>query len=372
MQRVATQPVRTFSMGFGDEAADESLHARRVAAHLGTDHTEMRVSPQDVLGVVPGLSAIYDEPFADSSQVPTVLLSRLTRRHVTVALSGDAGDELFGGYNRYVTAIRLGGALEQWPGGLRRGLAHGMQSVPASLWDRLGGAARAIGIRGVPPSLGEKVARVAGFLAAPDGAAAYWSTVSQWVDPSAMPVAPGGLAAELPPCDDAALAQRMMWWDMQTYLPDDILVKVDRAAMAHSLETRVPFLDHRIVEFALATPMQWKIRDGKTKWLLRELLARHLPRAMFERPKQGFTLPLDQWLRGPLRDWAESLLSPQALQASGLLEPGRVRRTWDEHLSGHRNHQRALWTVLMLQSWLQDQTDHRRHARSPAPASVAA
>ena len=366
MQRSSARAVRTFSMGFSNDRLDESAYAREVARHLGTDHTELTVTPADVLALVPHLSQVYDEPFADSSQVPTLLLSRLTREHVTVALSGDGGDELFGGYNRHVAATRLARPLEHWPTATRRVLAGAMTAVPAARWDALSVAARRFFTRHVPPGLGEKMHRLANVLSADDARGAYLATVSQWLTPSESPFTGGAVRRPLAPCDEAPLAQQMMWWDMQTYLPDDILVKVDRAAMACSLETRVPFLDHRIVEFALDTPLELKIRDGRSKWLLRELLARHVPRALFERPKQGFTLPIDEWLRGPLREWAEDLLSPRSLQASGLLEVESVRHTWQEHLGGRRNHQRALWTVLMLQAWLQA----LRGSSAPQPAAA--
>lgn len=354
MQQGSTQRVRTFSMGFGNGGDDELSTARQTAAHLGTDHTELVVTPSDVLDVVPRLASIYDEPFADSSQVPTVLLSRLTRQHVTVALTGDAGDELFGGYNRYLVAARLQPRLERWPRWLSRGAASLLRTVPSDAIDAAAAFARRHGATRVPPVLGEKIARIAQFMSAPTGMEAYLGTVSQWIEgtPSLSPAA-GPALVDLP---DTALPQRMMWWDMQTYLTDDILVKVDRAAMASSLETRVPFLDHRIVEFALRTPMRCKIRGRQTKWLLRQLLARHLPATWFDRPKQGFSVPLDVWLRGPLRDWAEALLSPARLGGSGLLDVARVRSAWHEHLTGRRNNQRALWTVLMLQAWLAEES----------------
>lgn len=355
MQRASSRRIPTFSMGVRDHGEDESQHARKVAEYLGTDHTEMIVSPEDVLAVVPKLAGIYDEPFADSSQVPTALLSQLTRQHVTVALSGDAGDELFGGYNRYITAARLEPVMAYIPFAMRRVAAGVLRVVPARYWDGVSASETARRVMHVPPALGEKMSRLAGFLAAPTGQQAYLRTVSQWLDESTMPLRSSGATPQLPECPSAALPQQMMWWDMQSYLPDDILVKVDRAAMAYSLEMRVPFLDHRIVEFSLATPMQYKIRGGQSKWLLRQLLARHVPRNLFERPKQGFTLPLAEWLRGPLRDWAEDLLTPQALEATGLLNAAKVRNTWQEHLNRQSNHQRGLWTVLMLQSWLRSQ-----------------
>jgi asparagine synthase (glutamine-hydrolysing) len=355
MQRASSQRIRTFSMGVSDQIDDESQHARKVAEYLGTDHTEMMVSPEDVLAVVPKLAGIYDEPFADSSQVPTVLLSQLTRRHVTVALSGDAGDELFGGYNRYITAARLEPVMEKIPLAMRQLVAGLLRVIPPRFWDGLSASEIARRVMHVPPSMGEKMERLAGFLAAPTGHQAYLRTVSQWLSESSIPLRSSGAKQQLPDFPSAALPQQMMWWDMQSYLPDDILVKVDRAAMAYSLETRVPFLDYRIVEFALSTPMQYKIRGGQSKWLLRQLLARHVPRNLFERPKQGFTLPLAQWLRGPLRDWAEDLLEPQALNETGLFNSAMVRKAWQEHLTKRFNHQRGLWTVLMFQSWNKSQ-----------------
>ncbi len=351
MQQQSSQRVRTFSMGFGVD--DELAAARQTATRLGTDHTELIVEPSDALEVIPRLAEIYDEPFADSSQIPTVLLSRLTRRHVTVALTGDAGDELFGGYNRYLMAERTERSIARWPAWIIHAAGAALGSLPSDAVDALADFARRRGLTRVPPVLGEKVSRVARFLAAPNGMQAYLGTVSQWL--ATAPLCTPAMTPDLVELPGVALAQQMMWWDMQTYLTDDILVKVDRAAMASSLETRVPLLDHRIVEFALRTPMRRKIRGGRTKWMLRELLARRLPIEWFDRPKQGFSIPLDNWLRGPLRDWAESLLTPERLGRSGLLDVAAVQRTWGEHLRGRRNHQRALWTVLMLQAWLERQ-----------------
>jgi asparagine synthase (glutamine-hydrolysing) len=362
MQRASSQRVRTFSMGVREQGEDESKHARRVAEYLGTEHTEIIVSAEDVLAVVPKLAGIYDEPFADSSQVPTVLLSQLTRRHVTVALSGDAGDELFGGYNRYITAARLEPVMKQIPFATRRMLAGLLRAVPTRYWDGLSANETARRMMHLPPSMDEKMARLAGFIAAPTGQDAYLRTVSQWLDEAKMPLSSPGCRPMLPDFPSVALPQQMMCWDMQTYLPDDILVKVDRAAMSYSLETRVPFLDYRIVEFSLTTPMHYKIRNGQSKWLLRQLLARHVPHNLFERPKQGFTLPLAEWLRGPLRDWAEDLLTPHALDATGLLNSKLVREMWTDHLNRKCNHQRGLWTILMLLSWLKN--DHLNPVRT--------
>lgn len=354
MQRASSRRIRTFSMGVRDQGEDESRHARKVAAYLGTDHTEMIVSPEDVLAVVPKLADIYDEPFADSSQVPTVLLSQLTKRHVTVALSGDGGDELFGGYNRYITAARLEPVMENVPFAMRHFVARLLNAIPTKYWDGLSNNEITRRLMHVPPSMGEKVARLAGFLSAPTGQQAYLQTVSQWLHETFMPLRSSTTTSQLPEFPSASLPQQMMWWDMQSYLPDDILVKVDRAAMAHSLETRVPFLDHRIIEFSLSIPMKYKIRGGQSKWLLRQLLSRHIPSELFERPKQGFTLPLAEWLRGPLRDWAEDLLSTQSLNTTAIFDSDKVTKAWQQHLSKRFNHQRGLWTILMLLSWLRN------------------
>lgn len=359
MQRCSAKRVLTFTMGFEHQDLDESRYARKVAEHLGTLHTELLVSPQDVLNVIPNLAAVYDEPFADSSQVPTLLLSKLTREHVTVALSGDAGDELFGGYNRYLAAVRLEPLLRSLPLSVRRAAAWVIQCIPSGSWDHFARAMRASPWPRMPPALGEKMFRLSRFLSSQDGLDAYRSTVSQWFDDRMIPVSKSLTQISLPECPGRGLPEQMMWWDMHSYLPDDILVKVDRAAMAHSLETRIPFLDRRIIEFALETPLHFKIRNGETKWMLRQLLKRYVPRKLFERPKQGFSLPLDDWLRGPLRDWAEDLLSSKKLQIFEAWQPAKVRQTWKEHLSGKRNHQRALWTILMLQSWLQLQGSTR-------------
>lgn len=363
MQRSSAQPVRTFSMGFDGGRDDELAAASETAKHLGTEHTELLITPADVLGVIPRLAAIYDEPFADSSQVPTVLLSQLTRRHVTVALSGDAGDELFGGYNRYLIAARMGQYIEDLPYALRRSLGAALRIMPAKGLDSLAAFLRAQGVSRLPPSMGEKVARLAQFISARSGQEAYLGMLSQWTASESAPLDRPASRPALGEFLMTPLPQQMMCWDMQSYLPDDILVKVDRAAMASSLETRIPFLDHRIVEFALATPLHFKIRAGRSKWLLRELLSKYLPSTMINRPKQGFTIPLDEWLRGPLREWAESLLSPSSLAASGLINAMNVRRTWAEHLSGRRNHQRAIWTILMLQAWLAQEGAIRRGSK---------
>lgn len=354
MQARSTRPVRTFTIGFAEGDYDEAAHAKAVARHLGTEHTELHVDPAQARDIIPRLPEIYDEPFADSSQIPTALVCALTRQHVTVCLSGDAGDELFAGYNRYFWATSLWRSLGGVPPGLRRALAGGLSAVPAGAWNGVFGALSPL----LPARLrvsnpGDKLHKLAEVMGAASPEALYRELVSQWrgrlplrgvaepltlvADPGHWPVLP-------------SFAERMMAVDTLTYLPDDILVKVDRAAMAASLETRVPFLDARVIDFAWRLPFRQKVRDGQGKWLLRQLLYRHVPRELVERPKQGFGVPIEHWLRGPLREWAENLLSPAALAADGLLDPVAIRAMWQRHLSG-RNVQYALWNVLMYQAW---------------------
>ncbi len=359
MQRQSAQPVRTFSIGFDVPGYDEAVHAKAVARHLGTDHTELYVRPEDALAVIPRLPAIYDEPFADSSQIPTFLVCQMARRHVTVALSGDAGDELFAGYNRYLLADQVWRRLAAVPLPLRRAAATLLLALPPGGWNRLGSLAGTV----VPAlarhgAIGDKLHKfAASVLPAASVEQMYRALVSHWQQPDALVLG----AHEAPSLLDGMRLDRpgrhvidaMALIDQQTYLPDDILVKVDRAAMANSLETRVPMLDHRVVEFALQLPMSLKLRAGSGKWLLRQVLYRHVPRELIERPKQGFAVPLDQWLRGPLRPWAEHLLDAQRLQSQGLLNPAMVSQKWQEHLCGRRNWQYLLWDVLMLQAWLE-------------------
>jgi asparagine synthase (glutamine-hydrolysing) len=351
MRRHSTQPVRTFSIGVEAAGFDEAQHAAAVARHLGTAHTELYVTAADALAVVPRLPTLYDEPFADSSQIPTFLVAQLARRHVTVALSGDGGDELLAGYNRHLLAARYWKPLARVPLALRRGLARGALAVPPAAWD---GIARAFGRRS--GNTGDKLHKPgSSVLPAASPQAMYRALTSHWSDPAAVVLGGGE-----PASDDARLdalcgsaVERMCLADQLGYLSDDILVKVDRAAMGVSLETRVPLLDHRMVEFAWRLPLHQKIRGGETKWLLRRVLDRHVPRRLIERPKQGFAVPLAQWLRGPLREWAETLLATPRLTREGYFDAAAVRRKWDEHVSGRRNWQHHLWDVLMFQAWLE-------------------
>lgn len=354
MQARSTKPIRTFTIGFAEGAYDEAAHAKLVAAHLGTEHTELYVSPDEARSIIPRLPDMYDEPFADSSQVPTALVCALTRQHVTVCLSGDAGDELFGGYNRYFWATSLWRRFGKVPLGLRRGAARIVSSIPASAWNSGFDAFSWVAPRRLRvTNPGDKLHKLAEVMGAASEEALYRELVSQWRGrlPMRSPTEPKTLVAN--PAGWPGMpsyAERMMAVDTLTYLPDDILVKVDRAAMAASLETRVPFLDERVISFAWGLPFEQKVRNGQGKWLLRQLLYRYVPQAMVDRPKQGFGVPIEHWLRGPLRDWAEDLLSPAQLASDGLLDPAPIRAMWERHLSG-RNVQYALWNVLMYQAW---------------------
>lgn len=350
MQAQSTRPVRTFTIGFEEKAYDEADHARAVAAHLGTEHTELRLSATDALALIPGLPRMYDEPFADSSQLPTHLVMQLARRHVTVALSGDAGDEFFGGYNRYRFLPKVWCGLGWMPAAVRSPVL-GLAGVAPGLMSKLVGATQ------VADKLG-KVRRL--FDCNPSGIDdLYVATVTEWPDAGHM-VVDGAIPPnrldqrEIWPVLPDPVA-RMMVLDGLTYLPDDILTKVDRASMAVSLETRAPFLDRDVMEFAWRLPMRMKLRDGRGKWILRQLLDRHVPRALIERPKMGFGIPLDQWLRGPLREWAGDLLNPDRLRHEGYLQPEAITKTWQAHLRGEGSYGYRLWSVLMFQAWLDSQ-----------------
>lgn len=351
MQAADAGPVRSYSIGFDIDGYDESKHAAAMARHLQTEHTELTVTSQQALDVIPRLADMYDEPFADSSQIPTYLVSAMTRQHVTVALSGDGGDELFGGYNRYQLAQRFWGILSRFPRPVRHGVAAALRALPPDRWTSLFKIVPA-GLK--PAQLGDKLHKVASVLNLDDADAIYRRLVTHWEPAAAMP----GAAEIKGPLWDPTVAkdfpgflERMQFLDLVTYLPDDILTKVDRASMAVGLEARVPLIDHRVVEFAWRIPRSALIRDGVSKWPLRQILYRHVPPELVDRPKMGFGIPLGEWLRGPLRDWAETLLADQRLREAGLLDASRVRRAWSEHLSGTRNWQYLLWDVLMLEAW---------------------
>jgi asparagine synthase (glutamine-hydrolysing) len=363
MQRQSSRPVKTFTIGFDEAGFDESPHALAVARHLGTEHHEMRVSAQMAQDVIPRLPWMYDEPFADSSQIPTHLVCQAAREHVKVALSGDAGDELFGGYNRYFWGPKIWSKVAWLPLPVRQAMGKLMTSIPIGAWDTLVKPFGAVsGLDGVS-RLGDKMHKLGGRMQTVRTMDdLYRSLVSEWQDPAALVRSADGSSVLEPYCGlddplplhgvhDAPL--RMMFRDAITYLPDDILCKVDRAAMATSLETRVPFLDHRVVELAWSLPLHMKIRGNVGKWALRQVLYKHVPKELIERPKAGFGIPIGQWLRGPLRDWAESLISEGRLSAEGYLQPALIRQVWAEHLNGRRDHTAKLWSVLMFQAWLE-------------------
>ena len=359
MQKRASRPVKTFTIGFAEKAYDESPHACAVAKHLGTDHTELVVTPAEAMDVIPKLARLYDEPFADSSQIPTYLVAQLARRNVTVSLSGDAGDELFGGYTRYEVAERGWGLLGRIPGAVRRALPAVIRSRSAGWWTRgFEFAAPVIPRRWRYSNPGNKLYRLADLLSDSAGEF-YHGIISHWVNSRRMVVGCSQPDARLgcitPDIVSPEYREQMMYWDLVTYLPGDILVKVDRAAMAVSLETRVPLLDHRVLEFAWSLPLGLKVRDGRGKWLMRELLARHVPRELTDRPKMGFGIPLNQWLRGPLRDWAEAHLDESRIRREGYLDPAPIRTKWQEHLEGDHDWSYLLWDVLMFQAWLEEE-----------------
>ncbi|HUR82627.1 MAG TPA: asparagine synthase (glutamine-hydrolyzing) [Thermoanaerobaculia bacterium] len=349
MQRQARGAVKTFSIGLRESGYDEARYARAVAKHLGTDHTEFYVTPREAMDVIPMLPHIYDEPFADSSQIPTYLVSKLARQSVTVSLSGDGGDELFGGYNRYFLGRSLWKTTRRIPRPLRPVAGAAMRALPAAAWNRmLAPLARAV------PALreraGDRLHKLSRAMNASDQDALYRELVTQWRD--AVPNAQALPLAINTPLALDDITERMMAYDQMSYMVDDVLVKVDRASMAVSLEAREPLLDHRLIELAWRLPLHMKVRDGKGKWLLRTLLARYVPDELIERPKMGFAIPIDSWLRGPLREWAETLLDERRLREEGFFDAGQVRKAWRSHLKGGAEWQQHLWTVLMFQAWL--------------------
>lgn len=351
-QKAFPGQVKTFSIGFDEAGYDEAVHARAVATHFGTEHHEHYVGSAEAQQVIPSLPQMFDEPFADSSQIPTHLVSRLARQHVTVALSGDAGDELFGGYNRYIAAARLWRGLQRLPGPLRRAVGGSLHAIPPAFWNNLIALAPA-GRR--PAHFGHRVRKLfrttrdsSGIDDVIDSFLDEWSGAnSPALGAGAMPRT-AGFDMDLPGATDE---QRMMYCDALSYLPDDILCKVDRAAMSVSLETRVPFLDHRVAEVAARIPMSMKIQGGSGKVILRKLLYRHAPKVMFDRPKAGFAVPVGEWIKGPLRPWAEDLLNSETLKSQGYFDAAMVERRWHDHLCGRQESTQALWTVLMFQSW---------------------
>ena len=364
MQTLSERPAKTFTIGFHEAGYNEAEHARAVARHLGTEHTELYVTSEQAMAVIPKLPSLYDEPFADSSQIPTFLVSELARRHVIVSLSGDGGDELFGGYNRYFWATNIWRRVGWLPPPMRAALAGVLTTLPPSAWNGVfKGLARFLPIGWRYANPGDKLHKLAEILAVRTPEEIYLGLVSHWKRPADVvrgarePATMLTDPARWVPLPD--FAHRMMYLDQMTYLPDDILTKVDRAAMSVSLETRVPLLDHRVVEFAWRLPLSMKIRNGQGKWLLRQVLYKYVPKELIERPKMGFGIPLDVWLRGPLREWAEALLDERRLQEEGFFEAAPIRQKWAEHLAGRRNWAYYLWNVLMFQAWLAGPTENR-------------
>jgi asparagine synthase (glutamine-hydrolysing) len=358
MQAQSQRPVKTFTIGFHEEGYNEAIDAKRVAEHLGTDHTELYLTSKDCLDVVPLLPTMYDEPFSDSSQIPTYLVSKLARRSVAVSLSGDGGDELFGGYYRYVLTKQIWNFMKPLPQPIRSLAASVLRAVPPVSIDTAFRILQPL----LPKSLhheapGDKAHKLADFLSLDGPQALYYRALSHWKNPSDIVLhsfEPGTVRECIAEMSiNTSIEESMMLTDLLQYLPDDILTKIDRASMAVSLEARVPLLDHRVVEFALRLPLSMKLRRGKGKAILRRVLRRYVPPELVERPKMGFGIPLEDWLRGPLRDWAETLLGERRLRNEGFFDAGPIRRIWEAHLSGHGNWQYHLWDVLMFQSWLE-------------------
>lgn len=354
MQKLSGTPVKTFSIGFSEAGFDESQYAEAVARHLGTDHYSMTVSAKDAQTVIPKLAEIYDEPFADSSQIPTYLVSKLARENVTVSLSGDAGDELFAGYNRYSSGAKRWGAVSIIPRVVREVMSRSIaktspEFLNATLSPILGLLSSSFGRQP-----GDKLHKVANVLSARTDRELYEGLISTG-NPELILLnsreLEGAYSKSWPV--DTDLVHQMMVLDSLGYLPGDILVKVDRASMSHSLESRMPFLDHRVVEFAWSLPLEMKLTKTESKIVLRRVLEKHVPRALFDRPKMGFGIPLGEWLRGPLRQWAEDLLSEGSLGTSGFFNVPSVRKQWAEHANQSRNHQYSLWNILMFQAWFQ-------------------
>ena len=354
MQAQSSRPVKTFTIGFNEDRYNEAVHAKAVAQHLGTEHTELYVSSHQAMEVIPRLPSLYCEPFADASQIPTFLVSQLAKQHVKVSLSGDAGDELFCGYSRYQITEKLWHKFALMPLPLRALVAKGITSLSPTAWDSLAGI---IPGPGSYANLGDKLHKGAGVLASATVDELYLGMVSHQRNSADWVIggqeSPTHLTSLRPELHGFVAVERMMALDTISYLPDDILVKVDRAGMGVSLESRVPFLDHRVVEFAWSLPLNYKLREGQTKWPLRQVLYRYVPRELIDRPKMGFGVPLHDWLRGPLREWAEELLDEARLAREGYFHPAPIRQIWTEHLSGRRNWMAQLWNVLMFQTWLE-------------------
>jgi len=353
MQKISTNPINTFSIGFKEKRYNEAVYSKEIAKYLNTNHTELYLSPADIMDEVDNLANIYDEPFSDSSQLPTYLLCKMTSKSVKVSLSGDAGDELFGGYNRYLWTKRIWSAIKFMPPILRKKFSNQVQNISPRQWDRF------IGRIFKTPFLGDKMHKVSNIIPLDSPEAIYDSLISHWEEPINLVNDSDNsfynrYTTNINKKDTSiSLEDYMMLSDMENYLPNDILVKVDRAAMASSLETRVPFLDRDIIEFSLSLPKDYKVRNGVGKPLLREILNNYLPRNLIDRPKMGFGVPIDEWLRGPLKEWASDLIDEKKIKEQGYLNFSLIEKKWQEHISGSRNWHHHLWDVLVFQMWLE-------------------
>ncbi|MFZ5945151.1 MAG: asparagine synthase (glutamine-hydrolyzing) [Bacillota bacterium] len=356
MQSQSSNRVRTFTIGFNEEKYNEAHDAKRIANYLGTDHTELYVQPYEAMEVIPKLANLYDEPFADSSQIPTLLVAQLTRTKVTVSLSGDGGDEIFGGYNRHYWANNIWQKINKMPLFLRNNISNLLTDVPPKAWDNVYEHLNKV----LPAKYrlrlpGNKIHKLAGILNVDSPYSMYKNLVSSWKNPSSVVIGsnePNQNNSQLPKLN---FSETMMYLDLLTYLPDDILVKVDRACMGVSLESRVPYLDHRVVEFGWRLPLSMKIKNGQGKWILRQLLYRYIPSELINSPKMGFGVPIDSWLRGPLKSWAEDLLSPEKVRREGYFAPEPIWDKWNEHISGKYDWHHELWSILIFEMWLQEQ-----------------
>ena len=353
MQKSASRPVKTFTIGFDQKEFNEAAHARAIASHLGTDHTELHLTGEDALAVIPSLAEMFDEPLADPSQIPTFLVCQLARRDVTVALTGDGGDELFGGYNRYIGGERLITGLQRWPRAIRKFSASGVTSLSPRAWDQMNSMLRPVFPASVRTRLiGEKMHKIGDVLRADSTSGMYRSLLSAWQDPESLVVGASrnhGSDGTLVANGSLGLMERMMLADQTSYLPDDLLAKVDRASMAVSLEARVPILDHRVVELSWRLPRQFKVRDGRGKWILRQILYKHIPPVLVDREKMGFSVPLARWLGGPLRNWAGDLLLSG--ETDGFLRSTVVRKEWDRFLAGDSSNAAGIWALVMFRAW---------------------
>jgi len=352
MQSQSTIPVKSFSIGFNEDGYNEAVHAKAVARHLGTEHTELYVTPEEAMAVIPKLASLYDEPFSDSSQIPTFIVAQMAKEHVTVSLSGDAGDEIFCGYNRYIMTNRLWGKLSKIPKIIRFVSAGVIRFIPIRYWNRFN---KVLPSKMKMSNLGDKMHKAATVLTANSVNDLYKGLVSHWQNPEDIVINAKEPKTALndisrTPSLENNIAQ-MMALDSISYLPDDILTKVDRACMGVSLEGRVPFLNHKVVEFAWRLPLEYKLRKGNAKWCLKEILYKHIPRSLIERPKMGFGVPIDEWLRGPLKEWASALLNEDRLTKEGFFDPKPICKMWKEHLSGRYNWQDQIWDILMFQAW---------------------